>query len=146
MDQTQKNHLKAYGTAFWTLNNGINVEWILNYRGGSFMVDSYPEVEKECRIRGVSYDIIGAEQTLIIFSRDNGPHQEGGADPHFFNSSGGLRGFKLDLYEGGIRVPMIARWTGAISAGTVSEHVSAFWDVTCSLTAPALTAPVHLER
>ena len=68
MDQTQKNHLKAYGTAFWTLNNGINVEWILNYRGGSFMVDSYPEVEKECRIRGVSYDIIGAEQTLIIYN------------------------------------------------------------------------------
>ena len=68
MDQTQKNHLKAYGTAFWTLNNGINVEWILNYRGGSFMVDSYPEVEKECRIRGVSYDIIGAEQSLIIYN------------------------------------------------------------------------------
>ena len=68
MDQTQKNHLKAYGTAFWTLNNGINVEWILNYRGGSFMVDSYPEIEKECRIRGVSYDIIGAEQTLIIYN------------------------------------------------------------------------------
>ena len=68
MDQTQKNHLKAYGNAFWTLNNGINVEWILNYRGGSFMVDSYPEVEKECRIRGVSYDIIGAEQTLIIYN------------------------------------------------------------------------------
>ncbi len=68
MDQTQKNHLKAYGTAFWTLNNGINVEWILNYRGGSFMVESYPEIEKECRIRGVSYDIIGAEQTLIIYN------------------------------------------------------------------------------
>ncbi len=68
MDQTQKNHLKAYGTAFWTLNNGINVEWILNYRGGSFMVDSYPEIEKECRIRGVSYDIIGVEQTLIIYN------------------------------------------------------------------------------
>ena len=68
MDQTQKNHLKAYGTAFWTLNQGINVEWILNYRGGSFMVDSYPQVEKECRIRGISYEIIGAEKTLIIYN------------------------------------------------------------------------------
>ena len=68
MDQTQKNHLKAYGTAFWTLNQSINVEWILNYRGGSFMVDSYPEVEKECRIRGISYEIIGAEETLIIYN------------------------------------------------------------------------------
>ena len=74
-----------------------------------------------------------SEQTLIIFSSDNGPHQEGGADPEFFNSGGGLRGFKLDLYEGGIRVPMIARWPGVVGAGTVSEHVSAFWDVTPTL-------------
>ena len=47
MDDSQKNHLKAYGTAFWTLQQEINVEWILNYKGGSFMIDSYPEVEKE---------------------------------------------------------------------------------------------------
>ena len=69
-----------------------------------------------------------AENTLIIFTSDNGPHQEGGADPAFFNSSGGLRGTKRDLYEGGIRVPFIARWSGKIAKGRVSEHVSAFWD------------------
>ena len=68
MDDSQKNHLKAYGTAFWTLQQEINVEWILNYKGGSFMIDSYPEVEKECRVRGISYEIIGAEKTLVIYN------------------------------------------------------------------------------
>ena len=58
-----------------------------------------------------------------MFTSDNGPHREGGADPEFFKSSGGLRGIKRDLYEGGIRVPMIARWTGTIPAGRVSDHV-----------------------
>ena len=68
MDDSQKNHLKAYGTAFWTLQQEINVEWILNYKGGSFMIDSYPEVEKECRVRGISYEIIGVEKTLVIYN------------------------------------------------------------------------------
>ena len=67
--------------------------------------------------------------TLIMFVSDNGPHQEGGADPVFFKSNGGLRGVKRDLYEGGIRVPMIARWVGAIPAGKVSDHPWAHWDM-----------------
>ena len=69
------------------------------------------------------------ENTLIIFTSDNGPHVEGGADPEYFDSNGILRGFKRDLYEGGIRVPMIVRWSGVIKGATVSEHISAFWDV-----------------
>ena len=68
MDQSQKNHLRAYGAAFWTLEQKINVEWILNYKGGAFMIDSYPEVERECRVRGISYEIIGTEKTLIIYN------------------------------------------------------------------------------
>ena len=68
MDESQKNHLKAYGVTFWTLEQEINVEWILNYRGGAFMIDSYPEVERECRVRGISYEIIGTEKTLIIYN------------------------------------------------------------------------------
>ena len=68
-------------------------------------------------------------QTLVLFTSDNGPHQEGGADPTFFKSAGPLRGIKRDLYDGGIRVPMIARWSGSVPAGRVSDHVWAHWDL-----------------
>ncbi len=70
-----------------------------------------------------------AENTIVMFTSDNGPHQEGGADPEFFNSSGGLRGVKRDLYEGGVRVPFIVSWPGTVTAGAISDHPSAFWDV-----------------
>jgi arylsulfatase A-like enzyme len=66
--------------------------------------------------------------TLILFTSDNGPHKEGGHDPEYFNSNGPLRGVKRDLYEGGIRVPMIARWPKSIKPGTKCDHISAFWD------------------
>lgn len=69
------------------------------------------------------------ENTIIIFSSDNGPHLEGGADPDYFDSNGILRGYKRDVYEGGIRVPMIARWKGVIKPGSETSHPSAFWDV-----------------
>lgn len=69
------------------------------------------------------------DNTLIIFTSDNGPHMEGGADPDYFNSNGKFRGYKRDLYEGGIRVPMIASWPTKIEKGVTSTHVSAFWDV-----------------
>ncbi len=69
------------------------------------------------------------ENTLIIFTSDNGPHLEGGADPDYFDSNGPLKGYKRDLYEGGIRVPMLASWPGKITPGSESDHVSAFWDV-----------------
>jgi arylsulfatase A-like enzyme len=68
------------------------------------------------------------ENTLLIFTSDNGPHKEGGVAPGFLQSSGPLRGIKRDLYEGGIRVPMIMRWPGQIKAGTVNTQAWAFWD------------------
>jgi arylsulfatase A-like enzyme len=68
------------------------------------------------------------ETTVVFFSSDNGPHKEGGADPAFFQSAGRLRGHKRDLYEGGIRIPMLARWPEKTKAGVVSDHVWAFWD------------------
>lgn len=69
------------------------------------------------------------ENTLVIFTSDNGPHQEGGADPDFFNSSNSLRGYKRDLYEGGVRVPFVAQLPGKIQPGTESNMLSAFWDM-----------------
>jgi arylsulfatase A-like enzyme len=69
------------------------------------------------------------KNTIVIFSSDNGPHKEGGADPDYFDSNGPYKGYKRDLYEGGIREPMIVWWPGKINKGTSSDHLSAFWDV-----------------
>lgn len=68
------------------------------------------------------------EQTLVLFTSDNGPHQEGNHKVDFFDSNGPLKGYKRSMHEGGIRVPMLARWPGKIEAGTVTDHPSAFWD------------------
>jgi len=68
MDQIQKDHLKAYGIAFWTLEKNINIEWLLNYRGGSFLIDYYSPIAQECRIRGVSFNRITANGVLDIYT------------------------------------------------------------------------------
>ncbi|WP_068471683.1 arylsulfatase [Saccharicrinis aurantiacus] len=82
------------------------------------------------------------DNTIIMFASDNGPHTEGGAVPAFFNSYGPLRGVKRDLYEGGIRTAFITRWPAKIPAGSVSDHISAFWDVMPTL---ADAAGIELE-
>lgn len=73
MDLKQTDHLKAYGVAYWCLERGINVEWLLNYRGGSFMMDYFPAIERELRLRGVSYETIsGAQATQIYATIEDG--------------------------------------------------------------------------
>lgn len=85
-------------------------------------LDNYVgEVIKKLAVLGLT------KNTLIIFTSDNGPHKEGGNDPMFFNSSGGFRGIKRQLYEGGIREPAIVSWPGRIKP-KVSDQVAAFWD------------------
>lgn len=69
------------------------------------------------------------ENTIVIFTSDNGPHEEGGADPTFFGRDGKLRGLKRQCYEGGIRIPFIVRWPGKVQAGTVNDHQLAFYDL-----------------
>jgi arylsulfatase A-like enzyme len=86
------------------------------------------------------------ENTLVIFTSDNGPSPEGGKNLAYFNSSGGLRGAKRDLYEGGIRMPFIARWPDQVKAGTVSQQLVAFWDLLPTFTEMAgLKTPANTD-
>jgi hypothetical protein len=73
MDETQKNHLKAYGIAYWVLQNDVDVEWLLNYRGGSFMIQHLSSLEEECIIRGVSYQVIADVQAANILRELSDP-------------------------------------------------------------------------
>lgn len=87
-------------------------------------LDSYVgEIMAELKKQGI------AENTMVFFSSDNGPHTEGGADPKFFQSNGPLRGVKRDVYEGGIRVPFLAWSPSNIPAGVKTQHMAAFWDL-----------------
>lgn len=75
MDESQKNHLKAYGIAYWTLERGVDVKWLLNYRGGSFMVSYLKELENECMIRGISYEVIADGAADQIVNEISSPSQ-----------------------------------------------------------------------
>jgi len=87
-----------------------------------------------------------ADNTLVLFTSDNGPHYEGGHQPSFFNSNGPLKGHKRDLYEGGIRVPLIAYWPGRVKEGSVSEHICAHWDLMPTLCDLAgINTPKHTD-
>jgi arylsulfatase A-like enzyme len=81
------------------------------------------------RILSLLKELAIDDRTLVLFSSDNGPHQEGGHQMPFFDSNGPLKGMKRDLYEGGIRVPFIARWPGRVPAGTTTDHISGFQDI-----------------
>jgi arylsulfatase A-like enzyme len=81
------------------------------------------------RILDTLKDLELDENTIVFLSSDNGPHKEGGHMPDYFNSNGGFRGYKRDLYEGGLRCPLLVRWPGKIKPGSTSDHLSAHWDV-----------------
>ncbi len=68
MDETQSDHLKAYGVTYWCLERGYNVEWLLNYRGGSFLTPSKADIEQTCKIRGVSYAVVSGGQIAEIYN------------------------------------------------------------------------------
>lgn len=107
--------------------------------GGSYQPQAKPRAVRAAMITRLDRDVGRildlldelnlADRTLVIFTSDNGPITAGGQDPEFFQSTGGLRDLKFTLYEGGIRVPFIARWPGRIAPGSVSEFVSDFADM-----------------
>ena len=87
------------------------------------VLDDYVgEIMAELEAQGI------ADNTIVIFTSDNGPHKEGGHDYEYFECTKGLKGEKRDLYEGGVRVPMIASWPRKIAAGTETDQITAFWD------------------
>lgn len=103
--------------------------------------EQWPDVEKDhaavitylddkvgdllARLKALKVD----KNTLVFFASDNGAHSEGGHDHRFFDSTGGLRGYKRSMFEGGVRSPTMVRWPDGIPAGRVSDFSWAFWDV-----------------
>nr|WP_205943524.1 asparagine synthetase B [Pedobacter polaris] len=73
MDEGQKNHLKAYGIAYWSIAKQAEVDWLLNYRGGSFLIKYNKAVEDECKVRGVSYEVIADGKVNVILNEINDP-------------------------------------------------------------------------
>ena len=107
---------------------------------GEYIVEDWPESARRYAAMVTRLDVhVGriletldrlglSEDTIVFFTSDNGPHDEGNNDPEFLDSNGPLTGIKRSLNEGGIRVPMIVRWTGTVPAGSVSDFAWAFWD------------------
>ena len=73
--ETQKNHLKAYGMTYWVLEKQLKVKWLLNYRGGSFLLPDSEDIQRECQIRGVSFEVISDSKTESILEEISSPSQ-----------------------------------------------------------------------
>ncbi|MGV3538475.1 MAG: arylsulfatase [Rufibacter sp.] len=120
---------------------------------GAYASQPYPAAAYAAMVVRIDLDVakimaqlkkMGLDQnTVVMFSSDNGSHKEGGADPAALQSNGHLRGAKRDVYEGGIRVPFIVHWPAQIKQPMVSDHVSAFWDVMPTF---AEVAGVNLQK
>jgi arylsulfatase A-like enzyme len=121
-------------------NNELGKEGMQVPNDAPYSHESWPQQQKNyaAMITQLDGDIgkildllaeLGLEQdTIVFFSSDNGPHEEGGATAEFFDSNGPLQGIKRDLYDGGVRVPMIVRWSGKIKPGQVNAQPFALWD------------------
>lgn len=121
--------------------------------GGTYRSQQYPHAAFAAMVSKLDQNVgqiqalikqLGLDDnTYIFFTSDNGPHKEGGADPEYFNSNGPLKGLKRDLYEGGIRVPLLVRAPGHIPAGKVSDEEWAFWDILPTFSALTKSKTLH---
>lgn len=126
--------VESYKKKFNEQPRGIGASW----DGKGYQPQAYPHAAYAAMVTKLDLYVgevvekikaLGLEKnTLIIFTSDNGPHREGGNEPEFFNSNAGFRGIKRDLYEGGIRVPMIAYWPAVIKKEIRSDLQGASWD------------------
>ena len=138
------NEARQKGMEVPSLGQYADTDWPEPQKGHAAMIT---RMDRDIGRLSAKLKQLGIDKdTLVLFSSDNGPHKEGGADPAFFKSWGKLRGYKRALYEGGIRVPMLARWPGKIKAGSTTNHVSTFWDFlpTCTELA-GIEAPENID-
>jgi len=134
-----EKYLEKYRGKLLPEQKHVGVDDGPTYKNGGYGSQEYPHAAFAAMINHLDTqvgDIVNkleelglADNTIIVFTSDNGPHREGGADPDYFDSNGIYQGYKRDLYEGGIHVPMIAKWPQNIKAGSSTDHISAFWDV-----------------
>jgi arylsulfatase A-like enzyme len=114
---------KTWGGDKWSRYNAV-VHTHAQFAAMITRLDSYVgEILAKLKEKGLD------DNTIVIFTSDNGPHEEGGADPQFFGRDGKLRGLKRQCYEGGIRIPFIVRWPGKVAPGTTNDHQLAFYDI-----------------
>lgn len=137
----EARYFKQSGMEVPRLGQYQNMSWPYDQRAHAAMI-TYLDTQVGIILNKLK-ELKLENNTLVIFTSDNGPHNEGGANSEFFNSNGPLRGAKRDMYEGGIRVPFMARWPGKIKAGSVSNNIVAFWDILPTFCAIAGARPTR---
>jgi arylsulfatase A-like enzyme len=138
------NEGKQAGMEIPDLGEFASKDWPAPQKGFAAMVTKLDNGVGQLMDKLDQHGIAG--NTLVIFTSDNGPHSEGGNDSEFFDSNGPLRGMKRAPYEGGIRVPFIARWPGKVPAGTESDHVGYFGDfMATAADISGATAPKNVD-
>ncbi len=129
--QPQDSIVASYSGHFDTERSGGGVSWYKHITNGHTQFAAM--ITRLDKMVGEIMDKLDekglADNTVLIFTSDNGPHEEGGADPDFFNRDGLLQGKKRSTYEGGIRIPFIVRWPAKVKAGTTNDHMFAFYDL-----------------